>query len=1043
MPNIDVDTYFFTAAVPVCNEGIVEQGGMKSSPIHVVREVLETLPTALQSHATEKIGLNSPFSRNLRTHFARLVVLDQPNFNGRDHSDALVNAITGANLLQPQPVDQLTCPYILVMIDFDLLRPGGTGDPRHYFEELWREMEPELRSIFQYCYGFDGVRDAAGFATYMIGCQIETTMPFHDYWWAPPKLSSISRFTLLAIPGAGLLLLLAALLGAFFGWIGWRWAAGILEWAGSPWVVPTGILLVILGLAFDYWLIMRKGNKPFPAAPGHHAPPRAQEPLSPAGLHSLRDRAAASRSRPMGAAFRAFLDNASAGRSRWAHPAARRDPQPPAGRRGMTTTAATPAPPLLDLADIQGGILRTYGDGFPKGRNFYLTVRDARKGRAFVEALRPRITSAARWKDPARGEPLLRTRNPRVKDIARAEGVPDYPGRVQLIKPKVTINIGFTFYGLLALGVPTRTLRGMPDEFIDGMEERAALLGDDPFLDRRDAVWRDSRGDRRVHILLTLYAQMNEDGTPCPELDRETGEIVRLCEESQDGVVLLDGVGPDKARWQDLSAVMREDGDRCWPTNKEHFGLSDGFGDPVFSGQFSGEAERLRVAGGGKLQPDQSWAPLATGEFLLGYPDEAQEIPGAAMPLAFSRNGTFMAYRKLHEDVGTFNDYIDEQAGRYARMFAVPHDEAVDTIKAKMVGRWHDGVPLMAAPTYAAWRRFNADLARARAAGDKPKLAEIALKFTNFVYASDPAGSKCPMTSHLRRANPRDTLGPTFDPATGRSQDGSAIINRRRILRRGLPYGRFDRDAPRDRGDHGDLHQPVPPVRVRPAAMDAIRARLQHRQRHLPGDRQPSGRGPSQAGDPRRSRGGEAALHLRPPAPARRAARRGLFLHPEHDGAADDRNGDHRPDLTPVNPPEEEAPGAMAAQPADRAVAAAAADPPGPGRAARADRHRHRRAVRQGRHDRQPARRRAGGAGLAAPGLRGAATAPAQPGAEEADHLRLSQQRHHRPRHPQHRRDRHPHPRRGFRRGLCAAHGDDHRGRELLPRHAGHAPLHP
>ena len=42
-----------------------------------------------------------------------------------------------------------------------------------------------------------------------------------------------------------------------------------------------------------------------------------------------------------------------------------------------TASAAT----LLDLADIQGGILRTYGDGFPKGRNFYLTVRDERKGR--------------------------------------------------------------------------------------------------------------------------------------------------------------------------------------------------------------------------------------------------------------------------------------------------------------------------------------------------------------------------------------------------------------------------------------------------------------------------------------------------------------------------------------------------------------------------------------------------------------------------------------------------------------------------------------
>lgn len=469
------------------------------------------------------------------------------------------------------------------------------------------------------------------------------------------------------------------------------------------------------------------------------------------------------------------------------------------------TVAATT---LLDLADIQGGILRTYGDGFPKGRNFYLTVRDATKGRAFLEALRPKITTAARWKDPSREEPLLRTRNPRVKDIVRAEGMPDYPGGVQLMKPKVTLNIGLTFMGLLALEVPTRTLRGMPDEFIDGMEARAALLGDDPFLDTRDAVWRNSHGEKRVHILLTLYAQQNPDGTACIELDRETAAVVALCEASDNGVVLLDGVGPHNAQWQELSAVLRPDGANNWPTNKEHFGLSDGFGDPVFSGQFSAEAERLRVAGGGKLMPDGSWRPLATGEFLLGYPDEAQETPAAAMPIAFSRNGTFMAYRKLHEDVGAFHAYVDEQAESYARTHDVPQDEAVNTIKAKMVGRWEDGVPLMVAPTFAAWQEFRAELAEARAKKDKAKLAEIALKFTNFIYASDPAGSKCPVTSHLRRANPRDALGPTFD-AKGMSDDGSAIVNRRRILRRGLPYGQYDPSAPIDDGDHGIIFMAI------------------------------------------------------------------------------------------------------------------------------------------------------------------------------------------------------------------------------------------
>ncbi|MET3711674.1 hypothetical protein ABIC65_002383 [Sphingomonas trueperi] len=268
MANMDVCTYFFTAVVPVCNEGIVEHGGIKSSPIHVVREVLETLPTALQSHATEEIGINSPFARNLRTHFTRFVILDQPYFNGRDHSDALVNIIRGTDLLDPQPVDQITCPYIFWTIDFDLLDPSGAGEPRRYLEELWGQMAPELRSIFQYCYEFDKITDAAGFATYILRCQVETTMPFHDYWYVPVKLNAISIPLLALLPGAGLLMLLGSLLAAILRATGWHWAAAFAGWSGWAWMPWAGLALLVLGLVIDYYWILAKGRQPFPAAPG-------------------------------------------------------------------------------------------------------------------------------------------------------------------------------------------------------------------------------------------------------------------------------------------------------------------------------------------------------------------------------------------------------------------------------------------------------------------------------------------------------------------------------------------------------------------------------------------------------------------------------------------------------------------------------------------------------------------------------------------------------------------------------------------------------
>ena len=458
----------------------------------------------------------------------------------------------------------------------------------------------------------------------------------------------------------------------------------------------------------------------------------------------------------------------------------------------------------LDLADIQGGILRPYGRlGFPKGRYFFLTVHDGLKGRRFVEHLRPHVTTAARWYDPNQGELLLRTHHPKLTDAIREKGIDDYPGVVQLVKPKVAINVAFSFLGLFALQVPTRTLRGMPDEFIDGMEKRAPMLGDTPWLDKRDAIWRRA-SQAQVHILVSMNAEMDATGAPVPELEARTQWLLGLCAASEGGVELLSGNGPSEAQYQDMSAVLRHDGDTIAPSNKEHFGLSDGFGDPVFVGQYGPKAEAIKKIGGGKLLPDQTWAPLATGEFLLGHADEAQEIPDAGMPLEFSRNGTFMAYRKLHENVSSFTSYIKAQGETYARVMGLADPaEAQATVSAKLVGRWNDGVPLLAAPDFAAWQAFNARLAAAQQAKDKAKLAEIALEYVNFTYRLDPAGATCPITSHMRRVNTRDMLDPHFGAKDPKSWAGSALNNRRRILRRGLPYGHVDPASPSDEGEHG------------------------------------------------------------------------------------------------------------------------------------------------------------------------------------------------------------------------------------------------
>ena len=438
----------------------------------------------------------------------------------------------------------------------------------------------------------------------------------------------------------------------------------------------------------------------------------------------------------------------------------------------MTPVVTAPLKVELELGDLQGGILSAYGkQGFPKARYLLLHVEQAEAGRALVEALRPAVTTALRW--------------PSSRGIST--------GAVEVPRPDCTLNLAFSFWGLLALGVPTRTLRGMPDEFIDGMAARAPVLGDD-VLDNSfghwDNVWQP--GQPKAHIVVMLNARADRMGNADPALAMLTARVLELVAGTEGGVRLLDGHAGPEPRWQDLSAIFagQPDGSRkALPT--EHFGFVDAIGDPVFEGQYPGGEEKLRSVGQGAMDGQGNWRPIATGEFILGWPDEAQEVAGAAMPLDFSRNGSFFAYRKLHQHVGRWDAWVEERAKGLAASWGIAEpEEARALLKAKMAGRWQDGVPLSMAPTFAEWKAFNA-----RFRYGSREWIDAA---TSFGFSDDVDGAKCPVTSHIRRANTRDMLDPLWDqPAASRM--GSALNNRRRILRRGLPYG--DRADPG--GDHG------------------------------------------------------------------------------------------------------------------------------------------------------------------------------------------------------------------------------------------------
>ena len=180
---------------------------------------------------------------------------------------------------------------------------------------------------------------------------------------------------------------------------------------------------------------------------------------------------------------------------------------------------------------------------------------------------------------------------------------------------------------------------------------------------------------------------------------------------------------------------------------REHFGYADGFAQPAIEG--SGFEQ---LPGQGAVDGD-GWRAIRPGEFVLGYPDEQGAITPAPPPDGFGVNGSFLVYRKLQQDVAGFRRMLREAAAHY------PGDE--ELLAAKIVGRWRDGTPLDRSPER-----------------PDPALVADATRNNAFDYGDDPAGLRCPIGAHVRRMNPRGSL-----PFDGK------LVNRHRIIRRGITYG--------------------------------------------------------------------------------------------------------------------------------------------------------------------------------------------------------------------------------------------------------------
>ena len=346
----------------------------------------------------------------------------------------------------------------------------------------------------------------------------------------------------------------------------------------------------------------------------------------------------------------------------------------------------------VDWSDVQGEIFQPYM--LDHEAHLLVQFPTAAAGKKFLGAIKERVSRADEWD----------------KSVDQR------------------CNLGLTYTGFAALGLSADELESFPYPFRVGMAQRAAILGD--VQASAPEQWEKPYGQRDVHgwVMVKGKTAVLRD-----TLAEEIADLAKHC-----GVAIM----------------LRDDADDfTGPGNrtKEHFGFTDGIGQPAVCG-----APGPSYPGQGTPQPDGTWKDIALGSFLLGYPDEmGYNAPFPANP-TLRRNGTFMAYRKLAQHVGRFRDYIE------ANKHLVGGNG--DLLAAKMVGRWRSGAPLELCPNH-----------------DDPAIGDDDQRTDNFRYNMDVEGMRVPHLSHIRRANPRDGL----------PEDSVIQPRLHRIIRRKTPYGPY------------------------------------------------------------------------------------------------------------------------------------------------------------------------------------------------------------------------------------------------------------
>jgi Dyp-type peroxidase family len=171
---------------------------------------------------------------------------------------------------------------------------------------------------------------------------------------------------------------------------------------------------------------------------------------------------------------------------------------------------------------------------------------------------------------------------------------------------------------------------------------------------------------------------------------------------------------------------------------------------------------------------------------MRDQPEEMMPNSEPAGP-SWARNGSFLVYRRLKQDVTAFHDFL-AHASNVLRDSGFDQTLTTDRLGALLVGRWASGWPVARGPytdhgaNQPGENHFRFSEATTAVLPNDPYPLNLA----------DPHGNVCPFAAHIRKVQPRDD-GTDIGPMERTFQ--------KLILRRGITFGPELHHSPQsDRG---------------------------------------------------------------------------------------------------------------------------------------------------------------------------------------------------------------------------------------------------